>query len=128
MLNYIPPLRNVDRFNHPRYLIDECNCTSNMIKHFDIPYLFPWHWHVFQKLQYRMWHIFQSTIREMYWLRIRLQNWIFPYSKEKGIPRNNYSREYKCEILHKMEQHLHEANNENWTELNVMIPYKGANT
>ena len=64
----------------------------------------------------------------MYWLRIRLQNWIFPYSKEKGIPRNNYSREYKCEILHKMKQQLHEANNENGTELNVMIPYKGANT
>ena len=27
-----------------------------------------------------------------------------------------------------MKQHLHEANNENGTELNVMIPYKGANT
>ena len=43
----LPPLSQINRFNNPRDLVHKCYGTSDVIKNFDIPDLFPWHRHVF---------------------------------------------------------------------------------
>ena len=43
----LPPLSQVNWFNNPWDLVHKCYGTSDVIKNFDIPDLFPWHRHVF---------------------------------------------------------------------------------
>lgn len=54
-----PPLSNVHRLDHPWDLIYKCYSSCDVIQHFDISNLFPWHRQVLQQLQHCMRHVFQ---------------------------------------------------------------------
>ena len=55
------PLSLVDRLDDLWSLVHKSNGTCDMVECFYIPHLFPWHWHVFKKLENSVGNVLEST-------------------------------------------------------------------
>lgn len=55
------PLRMENRLDDPRDLINQGQAAVHMVENLHFPRRLPWHGHVFQQLEHRMWHKLQRA-------------------------------------------------------------------